>query len=240
LTACKRAFAYPFPPAQKYGRFEPNFGNATHGISQIGHPGGMTMRSLKTFSPRIAGAIIAAFVLTAAPAHAQNLVVNGDFETGDLSGWVAPEESYPEYATDAFAHGGAFSAQIAGYSYDPDTLSQQIETTAGRLYRIKVHFHWDSVQPGTDNLFAVQWSGSELFRQQNIVDDGSQWHLFSGYVTGSGSDTLRLIAANDPGYLYVDDISVAPVPEPASWAMMLAGFGAIGGALRTRRRLAFG
>jgi len=29
-----------------------------------------------------------------------------------------------------------------------------------------------------------------------------------------------------------------PVPEPASWALMLTGFGAIGGALRGRRRLA--
>lgn len=28
----------------------------------------------------------------------------------------------------------------------------------------------------------------------------------------------------------------APVPEPASWAMMIGGFGAIGSAMRTRRR----
>jgi len=28
----------------------------------------------------------------------------------------------------------------------------------------------------------------------------------------------------------------APAPEPASWAMMLAGFGLIGGAMRARRR----
>jgi hypothetical protein len=35
----------------------------------------------------------------------------------------------------------------------------------------------------------------------------------------------------------VDDIAVAqPVPEPATWAMMIVGFGAIGGTLRTRRR----
>jgi hypothetical protein len=29
---------------------------------------------------------------------------------------------------------------------------------------------------------------------------------------------------------------VAPVPEPASWAMMLGGFGMVGGAMRSRRR----
>jgi len=28
------------------------------------------------------------------------------------------------------------------------------------------------------------------------------------------------------------------LPEPASWAMMLGGFGAIGGAMRARRRVA--
>ena len=34
-----------------------------------------------------------------------------------------------------------------------------------------------------------------------------------------------------------DDTTVAPpVPEPASWAMMLSGFGLVGGALRSRRK----
>ena len=36
-----------------------------------------------------------------------------------------------------------------------------------------------------------------------------------------------------------DDTTVAPpVPEPASWAMMLAGFGLVGGAMRSRRKIA--
>ena len=33
-------------------------------------------------------------------------------------------------------------------------------------------------------------------------------------------------------------LAVTPAPEPASWAMMLAGFGAIGGAMRGRRKTA--
>jgi hypothetical protein len=35
---------------------------------------------------------------------------------------------------------------------------------------------------------------------------------------------------------YVGDITVAAVPEPAGWLMMLAGFGLVGGALRSRRK----
>ncbi len=33
-----------------------------------------------------------------------------------------------------------------------------------------------------------------------------------------------------------DDESVASVPEPASWALMLGGFGLVGGAMRSQRR----
>jgi hypothetical protein len=42
--------------------------------------------------------------------------------------------------------------------------------------------------------------------------------------------------ANTSGFLQFDDIRVvAGVPEPASWALMILGFGAVGGALRRRR-----
>lgn len=36
---------------------------------------------------------------------------------------------------------------------------------------------------------------------------------------------------------FLVETPLAAVPEPASWAMMIAGFGMVGGALRTRRRL---
>ena len=36
----------------------------------------------------------------------------------------------------------------------------------------------------------------------------------------------------------ITNVSVAAVPEPATWALMLAGFGAMGVALRSRRRIA--
>jgi PEP-CTERM motif len=34
----------------------------------------------------------------------------------------------------------------------------------------------------------------------------------------------------------IDNVALGAVPEPATWAMMILGFGAIGGAMRARRR----
>ena len=42
--------------------------------------------------------------------------------------------------------------------------------------------------------------------------------------------------ANLAGLGGVGTNAVNPVPEPATWAMMLVGFGAVGGALRSRRK----
>lgn len=66
-------------------------------------------------------------------------------------------------------------------------------------------------------------------------------------VTGTGSwtgTTLAALGLNQGTYVYrsVDDtITVnigGAVPEPSTWAMMIGGFGAIGGVMRRRRRAA--
>ncbi len=62
----------------------------------------------------------------------------------------------------------------------------------------------------------------------------------------SGATNLRLFHGPVPGtqgsgvvaQLGVDNIEALPVPEPATWAMMILGFGAVGMALRRGRRLA--
>lgn len=41
-----------------------------------------------------------------------------------------------------------------------------------------------------------------------------------------------------PGVNVIGKFETGSVPEPASWAMMLGGFGAIGGAMRARRKAA--
>lgn len=63
--------------------------------------------------------------------------------------------------------------------------------------------------------------------------------ISSGYVLPSGSHSVVLdyVEGNgSPSQLTFD--APASVPEPATWAMMLAGFGGLGAMLRSRRRAA--
>jgi hypothetical protein len=46
----------------------------------------------------------------------------------------------------------------------------------------------------------------------------------------SGAGGLEVISDFAP-----NNATIAPVPEPAGWAMMIVGFGAIGGAMRRRQ-----
>ncbi len=51
----------------------------------------------------------------------------------------------------------------------------------------------------------------------------------------AGGVALKSLVVSEPhGWIALDNIDFSAAPEPASWAMMLAGLGAIGGALRRR------
>ena len=58
------------------------------------------------------------------------------------------------------------------------------------------------------------------------------------FTTAGGALTFAAIGTSDSLGGYLEDItisSVASVPEPASWALMIGGFGLTGAALRRRR-----
>ena len=66
-------------------------------------------------------------------------------------------------------------------------------------------------------------------------------HKHGSFTVGDGTlrvslrNTLGGAGGNDFG---IDNISVAAVPEPASWLMMIMGFGGLGAVLRSNRRRA--
>ena len=106
-------------------------------------------------------------------------------------------------------------------------------------------FLWGS--PDTYNTLSVSTNmGSYSFNTGNLgfaVSNGNQ--NFSQYVqfTGSAGEAITSVAFDNrptTDAFETANFSVAAVPEPATWAMMLVGFGAVGYAMRRRRGVTTG
>ncbi len=66
------------------------------------------------------------------------------------------------------------------------------------------------------------------------------WKTYTGSFVGTGaSETLNFTNTSPTtgnAGIFLDAISVSAAPEPATWMMMIGGFGVAGVAMRRRRR----
>ena len=102
-----------------------------------------------------------------------------------------------------------------------------------------VSFTFDNYGYSESYEYALSGSTATDFK---VIGEGDCAYSFCT-VNVSGSDITALYIDNDTGgygswEFGVGEISysAAGVPEPASWALMLIGFGGLGGALRASRR----
>lgn len=172
----------------------------------------------------LAAAAIAALA-TAGSASAKTYVF--DFQNAD------PSDAYG-----AITIKGTFTASSAL----PSAISGITGTVSGAPTPLLTNGVITGLSPyaGADNtLYAAN---------ANINDDVS----FGGISFSVGSAAYNLYTYNGGGYLLASSIdpvgypqngtpgalTVSAAPEPAVWAMMLVGFGGLGMAIRSRRKLA--
>ncbi|WP_296599811.1 PEPxxWA-CTERM sorting domain-containing protein [Phenylobacterium sp.] len=89
-----------------------------------------------------------------------------------------------------------------------------------------------------DVVFDLYLDGQQVHVSDRLDLDSTMRYLASGYA--GLVDEVRLYG--NSGNWVMDDLTyttgvTAAVPEPATWAMMMLGFGAAGAALRSRRRI---
>jgi hypothetical protein len=166
----------------------------------------------------------AAMVLSFAGAANANLVVNGGFETSNLTGWSGTPgsvTSIPDYV-----HSGIYGLAFGAVGFNAP-ISQTLTTVAGVTYEIDF---WYNINAGTPNAVTMSFDGVQLFNGTNLpIGD---WTHVSFTATATSSSTVLLFGLRqDPAFSGLDDISVnavAAVPEPATWAMMILGFAGVG------------
>jgi hypothetical protein len=127
-----------------------------------------------------------------------------------------------------------------GSNYDSSPAAvlssqQQSEGVANILITLPKSTDAFSLDYGTFNGSGVTFllSNGDTFTQTSVGDAYTMTNVFN--VTSTPFNSV-LVTSTDY-VLSVNDISYAGgVPEPATWAVMLLGFGLIGGGLRMARR----
>lgn len=184
----------------------------------------------------------AAALLCAAGAAQSSIVVYNATLSGPNEGNASPGVGFASFAFDDVANTVQIDAWFSGLTA-PTTAS---------------HVHCCTAVPGTGTAgVATQVPTFVLFPLG--VTSGTYSHLFDlsaastynpAFVTANGgtpgSAEAVLLAGVVAGRAYLNIHTsafpggeirgfLAPVPEPASWAMMIAGFGLLGATLRRRR-----
>lgn len=197
---------------------------------------------------------IAALLISGAAHATTNLVVNGGFESPVIS---------PPYALDATPAGwtGTGDLVVQGYSgsvnsgdgnqwfdLNPNVnagtgISQDVSLVAGQSYLFS--FIYNGGGGGSTNTISYNigsdLSGSVSTAALNVYG-GSPWQTLSTSFISSitGPQTLHFMPNGTWSGGFIDMVQLttataAAVPEPATWALMLIGFSAIGLAMRRRR-----
>ncbi len=145
----------------------------------------------------------------------------------------------------AFEGNNALDITGAGNTGPADGLYQDVNTVAGRTYQLNFALGNGSDAPQGANYLspssigvAINNGAVQNFSNAAITANGINWAMQTFRFTATGATTRVAFTNNTPGsdnYAGLDAVSLLAVPEPAQWALMLGGFGLMGGAMRRRR-----
>jgi choice-of-anchor C domain-containing protein len=184
---------------------------------------------------------------------APNLITNGSFEsngigfsggfstiyTGSstLTGWTINAGNVDLVNTYWTASQGHYSLDLSGEQ--DGTISQSFATVVGQKYQVSFDVAGNPTDSDKVKYLQVGLSNLPLYE----FDTTGKTHSNMGWTTKnfvfqavSTSSTLFFAGLQDSPYgVALDNVSVSAVPEPETYALLLAGMGLVGAAARRKR-----
>jgi hypothetical protein len=211
------------------------FTTLTHGVGQLGTAGNTTATGWS-----VAAGNTASYEFVMA-----NATTGGPGQYGNVSLW--DQANGGNTWNGLTAHGGNFAA-LDG-AFQDSALSQTITgLTVGKTYTLSFDYAF-AQQQGFDGSTTQNLEVSLGGFNNTTANITLGNHAFSGWTTATfnivatqATETLSFFSVASPQlppFALVSNVSLTGgVPEPATWAMMLVGFGGLGAVARMRRRAA--
>lgn len=140
----------------------------------------------------------------AAQCSGTNLVTNGDFETGNFTGWTVAWPSDPHTFVSSISPASGSYAAFFGAIPGENRISQNITTRAGSLYT--VCFTLANNSSCCASAFHARWNGDDMVSMVN--SGGFGYTQYSFQVFAIGNDVLSFEARQVPSYFRLDNVKV--------------------------------
>ncbi|MEH2288135.1 hypothetical protein [Nostoc sp.] len=182
----------------------------------------------------------------------QDRVFNGGFEIGPLVDPNNPNTTNPNITgwnksgdpidtsgikISNFPQSGNLGLAIGSF-VNPAYISQSIDTTIGSNYNLSFSLGTDEDGSQVDNIFDTFIDGNKVFEKINSANIAgtpfTQYDL--NFVATESSTKLKFGGRARYGFLYLDSVSVKPIPEPSAIRGIIVTTGLLG--IRLKRKKA--
>lgn len=144
--------------------------------------------------------------LVAAPASATNLVSNGDFETGDFTGWTQGGNAVSSGVEARNQFGGTYSAYF-GPTKSSGYIEQTLATKAGTRYILSFALANDKATP---NFFSASINGVVIKSLTNSPAFAYRLEVLKFTADATGKSVLRFTFQHKPEqtHFHLDNVVV--------------------------------
>ncbi|MBH8551054.1 PEP-CTERM sorting domain-containing protein [Nostocaceae cyanobacterium CENA357] len=159
----------------------------------------------------------------------KELVFNGGFELDPLvdpnnpdtanpnvTGWTKIGDAINASGTriSNFPQSGNQGLSLGGF-VDLSYISQTLSTQPGQKYELSYYLASIAESPDLDNQFQTFVDGNKIFDQNNISFQPYTPYKFN-FTADASSTELKFGNVDKYAFLYLDNVSVKPVPEPST------------------------